>query len=61
MVAQAWIATGKANRILDLGICDDTFRDKFRDCIPWKLTPGGQMRWLRSAVEELKDVMPEAC
>lgn len=60
MANQEWISTGDANRILNCGVCPRTFRDKFRDCIPWKVTPGGQYRWLKSAVEELADVMPEA-
>ena len=60
MVEQTWISTSKANRLLDLGICDDTFREKFRPYLPWKLTPGGQFRWLRAAVLELKQAMPEA-
>ena len=29
------------------------FRDSFRDCLPWKPTPGGKFRWLKVAVEEL--------
>lgn len=48
---EPWISTGKANRIMDLGICDATFRDKFRGSIRWKLTPGGQYRWSREDVE----------
>ena len=59
MTEDAWISTGKANRILDGGICDDTFRDKFKDSLPWKLTPGRHMRWLRSAVEDLAHTMPK--
>lgn len=59
-MTDAWISTGKANRILNAGICDATFRDKFREFIPWKLTPGGQFRWLRAAVEELARAMPQA-
>ena len=55
-----WISTGDANRLLNGGICGKTFRDKFRDCIPWKLTPGGHIRWLKSAVEDIADVMPKA-
>lgn len=50
---QDWISTGRANQILNIGICDDTFRDKFKDSIPWMLTPGGKVRWNRQAVLEL--------
>lgn len=49
-----WISTGKANRIMDLGICDRTFREKFKDSIRWKFTPGGQYRWSREDVETVK-------
>jgi hypothetical protein len=59
MMTSAWITTREANEILDGGISDQTFRIKFRDHIPWKLTPGGKLRWLRSAVQELATVMPE--
>lgn len=51
MSREEWIPTGKANRILNIGIGDDTFREKFRDCIRWKMTPGGQFRWSREDVE----------
>jgi len=54
-----WIPTSEANDIFDGGISDQTFRLKFRDYLPWKLTPGGKLRWLRSAVQELADVMPQ--
>ncbi len=61
MTDQDWISTGKANRIFGGGIDDRTFRDKFRGCIPNKLTPGGHFRWLRSAVEKLKpSALPKA-
>ena len=56
---QVWISTTKANQILDGGICDRTFREKFRECLPWKLTPGRQLRCLRAAVEELARTMPK--
>ena len=59
MVDQDWISTGKANRLLNAGIGDTTFKEKFRDCIPWRLTPGGHYRWLRAAVEEIANAMPE--
>jgi hypothetical protein len=48
-----WISTGKANQILDSGFNGQTFRTTLRDAIPWKRTPGGHFRWLRSAVEAL--------
>jgi hypothetical protein len=48
-----YITTTEANAILNTGISDRTFRDSFRDCLPWKPTPGGKFRWLKSAVEEL--------
>ena len=54
-----WISTGKANQILDCGIADATFRDKFKDCLPWRKTPGGQFRWLRKAVEEVAKKLPK--
>lgn len=53
MVNQDWVSTSRANRILNCGICDDTFREKFRESIRWKLTPGGQYRWNRKDLEEL--------
>lgn len=56
-----WISTGKANRILNSGICDDTFREKLQNSVRWKRTPGGQFRWNREDVEALarKDEEPE--
>jgi len=59
MTRDEWISTGKANRIFDGGIDDRTFRDKFRDALRTKLTPGGQFRWLRTEVEQLAHA-PEA-
>ena len=55
---QDWISTGDATRLLNAGIGTKTFRLKFRDCIPWKLTPGGHYRWLRSAIDTLVNHMP---
>jgi hypothetical protein len=55
-----WITTHEANVIFNGGITDRTFRDKMSPYLPWKLTPGGKMRWLQSSVEELAHVMPEA-
>jgi hypothetical protein len=52
-VKQDWITTSQANRILNIGICDRTFREKMREALPWQLTPGGQIRWSRAAVEAL--------
>ncbi len=57
----AWISTGAALKLMNLGICATTFREKFRDCLPWKLTPGGHIRWNRAAIQELAEQMPEAC
>lgn len=50
-----WISTGKANKLLNCGMCTKTFRDKFRNLIPYKMTEGGQFRWNRKAVEALAD------
>lgn len=50
---EEWIGTGKANRILNTGICDDTFREKLKNSVRWHLTPGGQFRWNREDVESL--------
>ena len=52
-MTEEWITTTAANAILNTGISDRTFRDSFRDCLPWKPTPGGKFRWLKVAVEEL--------
>jgi hypothetical protein len=60
MTKSDWITTAEANAILNTGISDRTFRDGFRDCLPWRPTPGKKMRWLRSAVEELRDAHPKA-
>jgi hypothetical protein len=54
-----WITTHEANLIMDVGICDATFRLKFRDCIRWKLTPGGHYRWLKVEVQEIANTMPK--
>ena len=48
-----WVRTGEANRILGVGITEKTFRDKFRDILPWHWTKGGRMEWLKEAVEAL--------
>lgn len=61
MENQEWIPTSEANQLLNAGLCDRTFRDKFRDSLPWRLTPGGKLRWFRPAVEDLARVMPQAC
>ena len=48
-----WISTGQANKLVNIGICDRTFREKFRECLRWKLTPGGHIRWSREDVESV--------
>ena len=48
-----WISTGAATRLANLGITEQTFRLKFRECIRWKLTPGGHIRWSREDVEAI--------
>lgn len=53
-----WISTGDALRLLNLGICVETFRTKFRDCIPWKRTPGGHIRWHEPTVRAIANNMP---
>jgi len=55
MTDKNWISTGKANKIFNQGIDDRTFRDNFRDCVQNHLTPGGQFRWFRPEVEQLRD------
>ena len=59
-MTEDWITTTEANAILNTGITDRTFRDSFRDCLPWKPTPGKKMRWLKSAVEQLAHVDAKA-
>lgn len=53
MSEKNWISTGTAMRIMDLGISPETFRTKFRDWIPWKLTPGGHLRWMEQVVRKV--------
>lgn len=48
-----WISTAQANQILNIGICDDTFRQKFKGCVRWIMTPGKQYRWNREDVETI--------
>lgn len=50
---QDWISTGKANRLLNIGITDLTFRLKFRECLRFRMTPGGQFRWFKPDVAAL--------
>jgi len=46
-----WISTGEAMRMLGFYLSPHTFRDKYKDLIPYTLTPGGHYRWSLYAVE----------
>ena len=46
-----WINTKTANEIMDSGVTDRTFRDKFKDIIRTKKTPGGHLRWDKESVK----------
>ena len=57
MIVGVYISTGEAIRILGFYLSPHTFRDKYRDLIPWVPTPGGHYRWLKAAVEEAAALM----
>jgi hypothetical protein len=50
--ASDWISTGEAVRLFEFSLSGRTFRDKYRDRFPWFLTPGGQYRWNKVAIEQ---------
>lgn len=54
-----WVSTSQANRILSIGICDRTFREKFRESIRWVLTPGGHIRWSQEDLRVLAGLQIE--
>lgn len=51
---EKWITTGEASKIL--GYSPEHFRNKFDGLIPCFRLGKGHRRWLRAAVEELRDV-----
>lgn len=50
---QDWISTGKAARLM--GYSPDWFARKFDGIIPCQRSPNGHRRWLRSAVESIRN------
>lgn len=54
-MTENWVSTGDAMRMLNLGIHVKTFREKFRDFIPCRKTPGGHLRWNAAAILALVD------
>lgn len=58
-MSRDWISTAHANRLLAIGICNRTFREKFIEVIAWKRTPGGHLRWSRIEVEVIAGMAEE--